>query len=283
VSFCIPTLNNEDTIEACLKSITDQTYPNIEIIIIDGHSKDKTIEIASKYTTKIVYDTGTYGSACQTGIEYSKGLIIGLFDSDIVIPHNKWLINAVQYFNYNNNISTIWPINIAPPNGSLTTRLYFNHWKIIIEDRIKRRKSVYGGGNSLFLKKCLIEIGGVDRYIHWGADFDWAQKLKLCGYQVIYLQDPLYHNTMRSLKQYSKKQFVGAKTFTKTGFKIMDLTIYDMIREQIILGINGMIVGLLIKHDTSWLLYPIYIMIRLVAYVYTYIINVVNINHSRSI
>lgn len=48
VSFCIPTLNNEDTIEKCLSSIANQDYPSVEIIIVDGNSKDKTIEIAKK-------------------------------------------------------------------------------------------------------------------------------------------------------------------------------------------------------------------------------------------
>jgi len=39
VSFCIPTLNNEDTIGECLSSIVNQDYPSIEIIIVDGHSR----------------------------------------------------------------------------------------------------------------------------------------------------------------------------------------------------------------------------------------------------
>ena len=39
VSFCIPTLNNEDTLDECLNSIINQEYPYIELIIVDGHSK----------------------------------------------------------------------------------------------------------------------------------------------------------------------------------------------------------------------------------------------------
>ena len=69
VSFIIPTLNRERTIKACLKSIGDQTYPNKEIIIVDGGSRDKTLSIASKYATKIVLDKGSLGKASQRGVE----------------------------------------------------------------------------------------------------------------------------------------------------------------------------------------------------------------------
>lgn len=273
ISFCIPTLNNENTLDRCLNSIINQEYPDIEIIIVDGYSKDKTIEIAEKYTDKIYFDDGTLGSARQTSIEHSTGQILALFDADIIIPHEKWLINAIRYFNYSNRVSTVWPMNAAPPNSSMVTRLYFNHWRIIMEDRIKKGRSVYGGGNALFLKKCIEEIGGVDRSLHWGEDFDWARKLKDHGYQVVYIRDPLYHDTMRSLKEFARKQFIGAETFTRTGFQLMNLSSRDVFYEQVILGARGMIKGLIKDRDVSWLLFPLFVFIRGIAYGYTYVKN----------
>ena len=273
VSFCIPTLNNEDTIEKCLSSIANQDYPSVEIIVVDGNSKDKTIEIAKRYTNKIFFDSGLLGSARQTGVENATGEIVALFDSDIIIPHKNWLRNAVKCFNYDDKISTVWPENIAPPDGGLVVRLYFNHWKLIIEDRINKRRGLYGGGNALFLRRAIEEIGGVSRSLHWGEDFDWAQKLKDRGYKVVYIHDPLYHDTMRSLKIFIKKQFTGAKTFTQTGFQLMSLSPYEVLYEQIILGLKGMLHGLIIERDVSWCLYPVFVLTRGVAYGYTYIIN----------
>src|SRR5271157_2621723 len=159
VSFCIPTLNNEDTLDETLKSYVAQEYPDIEIVVVDGHSTDHTIEVAKKYTNKIYFDDGTLGSATQTAIEKSTGEIIAILDSDIIIPHKKWLINAIKYFNYSNRVSTVWPLNLAPPKSSLTTQLYFNYWEVVIENRIKNKRSLFGGGNSLILRKCIDEIG----------------------------------------------------------------------------------------------------------------------------
>lgn len=272
VSFCIPTLNNEDTIEKCLSSIANQNYPNVEIIVVDGNSKDKTIEIAKKYTNKIFFDSGLLGSARQTGVEKATGEIVALFDSDIIIPHKDWLRNAVECFNYDDRVSTIWPENIAPPDGGPVVRLYFNHWKLVIEDRIKKRRGLYGGGNALFLRRAIEEIGGVSRSLHWGEDFDWAQKLKDKGYKVVYIHDPLYHDTMPCLKVFAKKQFTGAKTFTKTGFQLMNLSPYEVFYEQVVLGVKGMFHGLIVERDLSWYLYPVFVSIRGIAYGYTYVV-----------
>lgn len=270
VSFCIPTLNNEGTLERCLQSIVSQDYPDLEIVIVDGGSTDRTLEIAQKFTGQIYFDRGTLGSARQTSVEHATGPVVALFDSDIVIPHRQWLARALRYFNCPGKVSTVWPVNLAPPGSPFTTRLYFNHWKIVIEDRISKGRGLYGGGNSLFWKAALEEIGGISRELHWGEDFDWSQKLKDRGWQVVYLRDPLYHDTMRSLKQYTRKQFMGASSFTRTGFGLMNLSLADTLYEQFLLGLLGMLRGLALERDASWLLYPAFLSVKVLAYCYGY-------------
>ncbi|WP_373838606.1 glycosyltransferase family 2 protein [Methanospirillum sp.] len=273
VSFCIPTLNNEKTIECCIRSIVNQNYPDFEIIIVDGYSTDQTVKIAKKYTNLIFYDSGFLGSARQTGVEKATGEILALFDSDIIIPHKNWLRNAVPYFNIEQKISTIWPVNIAPPNSNLVTQLYFNYWKLIMDYRLEKGHGYFGGGNSLITKKSIEAIGGINRSLHWGEDYDWAKKLKDIGYKVVYLQDPLYHDTMSSILIFTKKQFTGAKTFTHTGFQFMGLSTFDIFYEQIIIGFKGMFKGIFIERNFSWIIYPLFVIIRGLAYGYTYLMN----------
>lgn len=276
VSFVIPTLNNEDTIERCLRSIIEQDYPNKEIIVIDGHSTDRTLAIAKQYTTKFFWDLGTYGSACQTGIDKARGEIVALFDSDLIIPHRDWLKNAVRYFNYDDRVSSVWPLYRAPPGSPGVEHLYQTSlYRILMEDRIRKNRSVFGGGNTLFLKSALLEIGGVDRSIHWGADFDWAMKLKERGYKVIFIDDPLWHDTMRTIGQFYRKQFAGANTFTRAGFEMMGLSFRDIVYENFVLGTKGMLRGLFVDRDLSWLWYPVMLGIRVFAYGTTLTKNVV--------
>lgn len=271
VSFCIPTMNSEQTLASCLESIATQNYPETEIVVVDGGSSDRTVEIARNYTDNIKFDNGTLGSARQTSIDHSTGEVVALFDSDVVIPHRDWLRNAVHYFNYSERVSTVWPTMIAPPNASLTSRLYANLWKMSIENRIDKRHGVLGGGNALFLRSCIDRIGGVSRSLHWGEDFDWATKLRDQSYQVILIRDPLYHDTMRSFQQFTKKQFTGAQTFTKTGFGLQGISKSEVLNEQFILGGKSMIGGLFRDKDYSWALYPFFVFIRVVAYGTVYV------------
>lgn len=89
VSVIIPALNEEACLEACLIGLTNQTIPPDEIIIIDGDSKDKTVEIASSYTNNIYTSKRKgVGLARAIGVHSSNNNIIVSTDADTVLePH----------------------------------------------------------------------------------------------------------------------------------------------------------------------------------------------------
>jgi glycosyltransferase involved in cell wall biosynthesis len=268
VSFVIPSLNNERTLEKCLQSICTQKYPYLEIIIVDGGSSDSTIEIAKKFTNKIFFDRGKLGSARQTGIEQASGEIIGSMDSDIYLPTPQWLIDSIKYFNWSDRTAEIWPKCISPPERPLLMRCYWNLSNLILEDRIKKQRSTFSGGNSLLVREFIIQVGGFDRNIHWGEDFHLAMKLKQNGYQVIYVNNPIYHDTDigLSFRNFVKKQILGAQTFTKDNFESAGLSFKDVLYENFLLGTKGMITGLVREKDVSWLLFPFLLLLRCLTY-----------------
>ena len=98
VSIITVCFNSEITIERTIKSVFDQTYKNIEYIIIDGASTDKTLEIIDRYRDqfkdrlKVVSekDDGIY-FAMNKGIALSAGTLIGIINSD-----DWYEVNAVQ-------------------------------------------------------------------------------------------------------------------------------------------------------------------------------------------
>ena len=156
---------------------------------------------------------------------------------------------------------------MAPPDSTRFARLYqTNFFKLVVENRIQKGISYFGGGNALFLRKCFKEIGGVNTKLHWGEDFDWAMKLKNRGYKVVFIHDPLYHNTMRTLKQFYRKQFDGAEIFIQSGFGLMGLSKKEVFYENFILGFKGMAYGLIIERDAAWIYYPVMLFIRTFAY-----------------
>jgi glycosyltransferase involved in cell wall biosynthesis len=86
ISVITVVYNGANTIERTIKSVVNQTYKNIEYIIIDGGSTDGTINIIKKYENKLSYwisekDDGIY-DAMNKGIKVATGDYIGLLNSD---------------------------------------------------------------------------------------------------------------------------------------------------------------------------------------------------------
>ncbi len=88
--------NGESHIEKCIKSVIRQKIKNLEYIIIDGNSSDKTIQIIKKYRNKINIivrekDKGIY-DAFNKGISLASGKFIGIVNSDDILTPNALLI-----------------------------------------------------------------------------------------------------------------------------------------------------------------------------------------------
>ena len=94
--------NSEKTITKTIESVKNQTYKNIEYIIIDGKSEDRTIDIVHSYKnniSKIISekDDGIY-DAFNKGLNLYKGDLIGFVNSDDVLLPNAIEI-LVDYYN----------------------------------------------------------------------------------------------------------------------------------------------------------------------------------------
>ncbi|MCX5712070.1 MAG: glycosyltransferase [Candidatus Omnitrophica bacterium] len=84
VSVNIATLNSAKTLVKCLDSVKNQSYKNTEIIIMDSHSKDGTLDIVKIYGAKIVF-ADSLSQARKAGSDASSGEYIFLVDSDQIL------------------------------------------------------------------------------------------------------------------------------------------------------------------------------------------------------
>ena len=85
ISVIIPTLNEEKNLPIVLQDVKGFFKKNRykhEILVVDGYSKDKTVEIAKKFGTRILYDKKSKGSALITGFNHARGDIIITMDAD---------------------------------------------------------------------------------------------------------------------------------------------------------------------------------------------------------
>lgn len=93
ISVILPTYNAEKYLKRCLDSIKMQDYPKekLEIIVIDGGSRDRTLEIAKRYETKILFNPfRDCDEGKSIGIHNSRREIIALIDADNELDSPQW-------------------------------------------------------------------------------------------------------------------------------------------------------------------------------------------------
>jgi glycosyltransferase involved in cell wall biosynthesis len=107
ISVIIPTKNEEEKLPPLLKSIESQTYSNIEVIIADSMSTDRTQEIGLKFGAKVVkIPVVGVGAASSSAAKQSSGSIIIRCDADtIFLP--EFMENIVKTFQGNKDIYVI--------------------------------------------------------------------------------------------------------------------------------------------------------------------------------
>ena len=102
ISIVTVTFNAERFIESCVRSVINQTYVNIEYIIVDGSSQDATLHILNRYNDKInkivsEKDKGMY-DALNKGIKMATGEVIGLLNADDFFASDNVVANIGKAF-----------------------------------------------------------------------------------------------------------------------------------------------------------------------------------------
>ncbi len=111
VSVITVCYNATDTIESTITSVLNQSYSNIQYIIIDGNSTDDTMDIVNKYANKISKivsesDKGLY-DAINKGIALADGEVIGILNADDVFFDNSTIAKIMTHFEYDTNLKSV--------------------------------------------------------------------------------------------------------------------------------------------------------------------------------
>ncbi|MBI3518179.1 MAG: glycosyltransferase [Bacteroidetes bacterium] len=187
VSIITVVLNGEKHLEQTFNSVFHQNYPNIEYIVIDGGSKDKTIEIIKQYESNIDYwqsekDNGIY-YAMNKGIELAKGDLIGILNAD-----DYYSENTVRYV-----VDTYLKTNADIIHGDIL---------FITESTASRMKPDFKQMNvqpsifhpTCFVKKAVYQIAGsFDTTYKISADYDFLLRCIRKNFVFEYIPEVLSH------------------------------------------------------------------------------------------
>lgn len=89
VSVTIPTYNSAQTLGKTLDAVSEQTYPYVEVIVVDSHSSDATKQIAENYGVTFIQTEGKLLKAREVGATASAGEFVLLLDSDQILERTS--------------------------------------------------------------------------------------------------------------------------------------------------------------------------------------------------
>ena len=194
ISIITVVRNNVKTIKDAIESILNQTYKNIEYIIVDGSSTDGTVELIKEYGNKINKfisepDNGIY-DAMNKGIRLATGDIVGILNSDDFYINNQVIEEVVKEFEEKEVDSVYADLVFVKPENTKKVVRYYDSSHFSIE------KFAYGwmpAHPTFFVKREMYEKYGVFKTDYKiAADYELLVRFlakKKVSYS--YMQEPI--------------------------------------------------------------------------------------------
>lgn len=204
VSIIVPTRNSATTLRACLESVKKQTYPAIELVVVDRDSTDDTKAIAKEYTEH-VYNHGPERSAQRNfAVSKSTGEYVMIIDSDMELSP-KVTAACVEKM-HSDDVA-----GVLIPEESFGKGFWAQCKKL--------ERSFYVGVDWMeaarfFRRETYQKLGGYDLTMTSGEDWDLSQRVAKTG-SLVRIHDYIYHNEGRiNLWKTVKKKYYYAQKFS---------------------------------------------------------------------
>lgn len=196
ISFSVitATWNCQSTISDCLNSVSEQSHPNIEHIVIDGASNDGTLEILNDsrdHFSKLLSepDNGIY-DALNKGINLASGDVVGFLHADDLYAHRDVLRDLAKVFTDSSVCAVYGDLLYVKKNDPDTV---VRHWKSAPFSAKHLSKGWMPPHPTLYVRRDWYKkIGGFDTRYRIAADyFSILQLFSQPGFKAVYLPQVL--------------------------------------------------------------------------------------------
>jgi len=208
VSIIIPTKNEEKNIKRCLRAIFSQIYhkEKMEVIVVDNFSQDKTAEISKKFPVNFFQKGPERHAQRNYGVEKSSGKYLMFIDADMELEKNliKEAVKKCEEERYD--------ALILPEKGmgkGFWARCQALEKKCYLEDELMETP------NRFIRKNVYQKVGGYDRNLIVGEDFDLGDRIIRAGFKVGRTESFINHYERTSFWHLLKKKYYYGKEMPK--------------------------------------------------------------------
>lgn len=232
VSIIIPAYNEEKRIANAIEAVLKQTYPKdkMEIIVVDDCSTDKTCEIVSRYSVKLIHHHKNKGpsAARNSGAKEATGEILAFTDADDKAD-KSWLTNIVKHYKKRDMGCVVGSSHITCNNRNWQQRILAELFICLRGDDVV--KNVYNskgqmgsnksiGTNITFRRDIFKEMKGYDENLLAGEEQDLVWGIEKAGYKIAFEPGSMVYIAPKdNFKKYIKQAYLYSKSGVIVYFK----------------------------------------------------------------
>lgn len=225
ISVITSVYNNKETIEDAINSVLNQSYKNIEYIIVDGASTDGTVEIVQSYGSKIrkfvsEKDKGIY-DGLNKGVALATGDVVAFLHSDDLYTSDDIIALVAKEFENDVTLDGVYGDLVYTPKND--TDKVLRYWKSKEFEISLLKKGWMPAHPTLFLKRDVYEkFGGFDLGFKIAGDYDFMLRILNRGIKVQYIPRVLYKmrvggESNKSVKNIIRKSKEDLKALKKNS------------------------------------------------------------------
>jgi len=181
ISVVVPALNEEKYLSSCLESLANQYCDSdYEVIVVDGGSADRTVEVAKHFTDRIITTASRpVGAARNEGAKVANGEIVAFIDAD-TIASKHWLTAIEQSFKDPSVIGVTGPT--LPSDGTTLDSVTYRLWTVYLQRVLLSMGMPHViGFNCAYRKNTFLQVGGFDETNVTSEDIGLARKMRRLG------------------------------------------------------------------------------------------------------
>ena len=240
VSIVIPTLNEADNINACLRSLTKLNYPSdrYEVIVVDNGSTDRTQDIVEEYdqVKLYIFANVNVGAVRNYGAKVARGEILAFIDGDCLAPIN-WLLTGLSAME-ENHVKVIGGTVLIKKDLSWVERSW-------VSQKTYHDGPTYKliGASIIIDREVFLSVKGFNEDIKAGEDSLLAHTLTNNGYDIYFKSDCsiIHLGYQTTLFEFVAKQYWQASSYINSNIGLFNDYMFIGVITFITLGVSSVI------------------------------------------